>query len=90
MTTTDIILTLATILADERLGDKVYGRRNYAIITYDDHFFKMGFGDAKRRGMLGWYLSTMREHNIHIWAYTYKKDCDATAERLIEMGYKQR
>lgn len=78
-----------SIMMDERFGSKVYGRRNYIIVTYDKSFYKLGFGQAKRLRLTNWYLKTIAEHNIHFFEFTYKKDCESCAEALTENGYSQ-
>lgn len=88
-TTAEAILTALSIMIDKYLGDKVYGRRNYAIITYDNRFFKLGWGEAKRRNLLCWRIADMGQHNIHMWAFTYKADWDNCANRLKELNYSE-
>ena len=89
MTTNEMLNTALSIVLDNNLFNKVEGRRNYAIITYDNKFWAVGFGEAKRRGLLCWYLRTMGEHNIHIVAFTYKKDFSHAIEVLTTAGMQR-
>lgn len=89
MTTNEMLKTAFSIMIDQNLFNKVEGRRNYAIITHDNDFWAVGYGEAKRRGLLCWYLREMGEHNIHIIDFTYKKDFNKAIEALTAAGMRR-
>ena len=69
---------------------KNYGRRNYVIYTYDNTATLYGWGQAKRRGILGATLKDIKEHHIHWFEFTYKKDAQDTLVALAQSGYDAR
>ena len=75
---------------DEKIGSRVYGRRNYVIATavVND---KVGIRYAGTMGKAGYgilscYLKTMVERKYRWFYYTYKKDYEAALATLKALG----
>ena len=67
---------------------KNYGRRNYVIRTYDNTATLYGWGQAKRLGIVGpTRLADIKNHKIHWFEYTYKKDAMDALVALAQAGY---
>ncbi len=65
------------------MKSNVCARRCYVIIIRDNKiWFAGGWGQAKRDGLLSWYLTDMYRHNVKSWEYTYKKDFDIAVEKI--------
>lgn len=84
-------IVLGSVLAfASSFGNKTPGRRNYAIVIYDDKFFCGNFGRLKEKGYFSWRLSDMAQHNILIINYTYKRDFQHDCAMLEEAGMIKR
>ena len=70
---------------------KNYGRRNYVIYTYDNTATLYGWGQAKRRDILcSTTFKDIKEHHIHWFEFTYKKDAQEALIALAQSGYDVR
>lgn len=81
------VITGALLVLNSQKLSKTYGRRNYAIVTYDKTFYSGGYGYMKCLGLLSWLLTTMAEHDIKIFEFTYKKDFEEAKKMLESKGY---
>jgi hypothetical protein len=81
--------SILSIKVDEMVS-KVRGRRNYVIYLCDNSATLYGWGQAKRRGILGATLSYIKKHKVHWLEYTYKKDALEMLNALAQQGYRTR
>ena len=81
--------SILSIKTDDMIS-KVYGRRNYVVYLRDITATLYGWGQAKRKGILSATFKHIKEHKIHWFEYTYKKDALKMMTALAQSGYNVR
>ena len=76
---------------ESAIGSKVEGRRNWAIRIENHDGVKVayvgGYGQMRRRNLMGEYIRIIRKYHIRWFEYTYKKDFKTVVKTLKNAGY---
>lgn len=88
---TKIAVGLVQMDIENTLGSKVKGRRNWAI-RIENHDGKKiawvgGYGQMRRRNLLGEYIRIINKYQIRWFEYTYKKDFKVAVKALEDARY---
>ena len=81
--------SILSIKTDDMVS-KVCGRRNYVIYLCNNTATLYGWGQAKRSGILSATFKYIKEHKVHWFEYTYKKDALKMMTALAQSGYNVR